>query len=205
MGGLWHLRLLVPAVAVAVSLCSCMAKGPEKIFDKGDYATAGELWLQNAEKGDRSAICPMMVALELTHNTMKAESLEPRVTKLLQSLTKPDDAQRLKGQCAAIYLKRAAGRGNADAQYDLANSNEGSPQERERFLELAAKNGNSNAQFDVGAHYRFKGDFSSAARWWKLSADNGHALAQQQLGDLYREGIGVPQDFTVGTTLIEQA
>jgi len=50
-----------------------MARGPEKIFDKGDYATAAELWLQNAEKGDRSAICPMMVALELTHNTTKAE------------------------------------------------------------------------------------------------------------------------------------
>ena len=70
---------------------------------------------------------------------------------------------------------------------------------------MAAKHGSSKAQFDIGAHYRFKGDFSSAARWWKLSADNGYALAQEQLGVLYREGIGVPQDFKVAAKLIEQA
>ena len=88
MGGLPYLRRLgLPALGVAVSLCSCMARGPEKTFDKGDYGTAAELWLQNAEQGDRSAICPMLVALELTHDTKKVEGLGPRVTKLLQSLT----------------------------------------------------------------------------------------------------------------------
>jgi TPR repeat protein len=182
-----------------------MARGPEKTFDKGDYATAAELWLQNAEQGDRSAICPMVVALELTHDTTKVKSLGPRVTKLLNSLTGPGEAERLKGQCASTYLQRAAGRGNTAAQYDVANSYQGAQQERERLLELAAKNGSSKAQFDVGAHYRFKGDFSSAARWWKLSADNGYALAQEQLGDFYREGIGVPENFKAAAKLIEQA
>ena len=206
MGGLPYLRRLgLPALGVAVSLCSCMARGPEKTFDKGDYGTAAELWLQNAEQGDRSAICPMMVALELTHDTKKVEGLGPRVTKLLQSLTGRGQAERLKDRCASTYLQRAAGRGNADAQYDLANSYQGAPQERERLLEMAAKQGSSRAQFDVGAHYRFNGDFSSCARWWKLSADNGYALAQEQLGDLYREGVGVPQDFKTAAKLIEQA
>jgi TPR repeat protein len=197
------LRLL--AVAAALLLYSCTARGPEKAFDKGDYATAAELWLQNAEQGDRKAICPMMVALELTHDTTEVESLRPRISKLLESLNGRDAAERLKDQCASTYLQRAAGRGNADAQYDLANSYKGTPQERERLLELAAQHGSSKAQFDVGAHYRFTGDFSSCARWWKLSADNGYALAQEQLGDLYREGIGVPQDFKVAAKFIEQA
>jgi TPR repeat protein len=201
----WNKLLRLPAVAATLLLYSCTARGPEKAFDKGDYATAAELWLHNAEQGDRSAICPMMVALELTHDTTKVESLGPRLAKLLQSLTRLDAAEKLKGQCASTYLQRAAGRGNSDAQYYLADSYQGAPQERERLLEMAAKHGSSKAQFAVGAHYRFKGDFSSAARWWKLSADNGYALAQQQLGDLYREGIGVPQDLTAGANLIEQA
>ena len=206
MGGLWYLRRLgLPAVGVAVSLCSCMARGPEKAFDKGDYATAAELWLQDAERGDPSAICPLMVALELTHDTAKVASLGPRVSKLPRGLTKPDEAEGLRGQCVSTYLQRAAGRGNADAQYDLAKSYQGAPQERERLLELAAQHGSSKAQFDVGAHYRFNGDFSSCARWWKLSADHGYALAQEQLGDLYRAGIGVPQDFKAAAKLIEQA
>ena len=195
----------LPAVAAALLLCGCIARGPEKAFDKGDYATAAELWLQNAEQGDQRAFCPMMVALELTHDTTEVESLRPRVSKLLESLNGRDAAERVKDQCASTYLQRAAGRGNADAQYDLANSYQGTPQERERLLEIAAKHGSSKAQFDIGAHYRFKGDFSSAAQWWKLSADNGFALAQEQLGVLYREGIGVPQDFKVAAKLIEQA
>jgi len=206
MGGLPYLRRLgLPALGVAFSLCSCMTRGPEETFDKGDYGTAAELWLQKAEQGDRSAICPMMVALELTHDTKKVEGLGLRVTKLLQSLTGRGQAERLKDRCASTYLQRAAGRGNADAQYDLANSYQGTPQERERLLEIAAKHGSSKAQFDVGAHYQFTGDFFSATRWWRLSADNGYAPAQKQLGDCYREGTGVPQDSSAAAKLIEQA
>ena len=76
--------LRLPAVAAALLLYSCTARGPEKAFDKGDYATAAELWLHNAEQGDRKAICPMMVALELTNDTTEVESLRPRVSKYLK-------------------------------------------------------------------------------------------------------------------------
>jgi TPR repeat protein len=192
-------------VGAALLLCSCTARGPEKIFDEGDYATAAEVWLQSAEQGDRSAICPMMVALKLTHDTTKIENLGPRVAKLLESLNGREEAERLKGLCASSYLQRAAKRGNPDAQYDVANSYQGAPQERERLLELAANNGSSRAQFDVGAHYQFTGDFFSATRWWKLSADHGYAPAEKQLGDCYREGTGVPQDSSAAAKLIEQA
>jgi TPR repeat protein len=192
-------------VGAALLLWSCTARSPEKIFDEGDYATAAEGWLQSAELGDRSAICPMMVALKLTHDTTKVDRLGPRVTRLLRSLNGREEAERLKGQCASTYLQRAAKRGNPDAQYDVANSYQGAPQERERLLELAANNGSSKAQFDVGAHYQFTGDFFSATRWWRLSADNGYAPAQKQLGDCYREGTGVPQDSSAAAKLIEQA
>ena len=34
----------------------------------------------------------------------------------------------------------------------------------------------------------------TAVYWYKLAAEQGHASAQFNLGELYREGLGVPQD-----------
>ena len=38
-------------------------------------------------------------------------------------------------------------------------------------------------------------DFQQAAKWFRLSADQGEAHAQFALGDLYELGRGVPKDF----------
>jgi TPR repeat protein len=37
-------------------------------------------------------------------------------------------------------------------------------------------------------------DYTEAVRWYRLAAEQGHAQAQNNLGDLYRNGLGVPQD-----------
>lgn len=40
-----------------------------------------------------------------------------------------------------------------------------------------------------------KQDYSEAARWYQLAADQGFSKAQANLGVLYAEGLGVEQDF----------
>jgi len=40
-----------------------------------------------------------------------------------------------------------------------------------------------------------KKDYKEAVKWWKLSAEQGDALAQTLLGSMYDNGDGVPQDY----------
>ena len=40
-----------------------------------------------------------------------------------------------------------------------------------------------------------RGDFATALKEWKPLAEKGDALAQSDLGDVYRLGKGVPQDY----------
>lgn len=38
-------------------------------------------------------------------------------------------------------------------------------------------------------------DNTEAVKWWRQAAEQGSALAQDNLGLHYAEGVGVPQDF----------
>ena len=54
-------------------------------------------------------------------------------------------------------------------------------------------------QYALGARYSLGDgvlqDYSEAARWYRLAAEQGLAAAQAMLGGMYRSGLGVPQDF----------
>jgi TPR repeat protein len=39
-------------------------------------------------------------------------------------------------------------------------------------------------------------DYSEAVRWYRLSAENGYASAQDNLGNMYNDGRGVLQDYS---------
>ncbi|MCX8506063.1 MAG: tetratricopeptide repeat protein [Alphaproteobacteria bacterium] len=67
------------------------------------------------------------------------------------------------------------------------------------FLE-AAKAGDAIAQYNLaGLYYHGEGgktqNYNEAAKWVKLAADQGLALAQNALGFSYRKGQGVEQDY----------
>ena len=49
--------------------------------------------------------------------------------------------------------------------------------------------------FEVGLEAANSGDFETALREWVPLAEQGHATAQFNLGLLYANGQGVPQDF----------
>lgn len=71
----------------------------------------------------------------------------------------------------------------------------------------AAQRGDADAQVKLGTAYlvRQQGNVSEnaaqAAKWYRAAANQGHALAQNNLGQLYISGIGVPQNKAEAITL----
>jgi len=75
---------------------------------------------------------------------------------------------------------------------------------------LSARQGHPAAEFWIGFNYQYglaatKFDVFEAARWFRLSADQGNRDAERYLGDLYNTGDGVLQDFTEATKLYAAA
>lgn len=64
----------------------------------------------------------------------------------------------------------------------------------------AAENGDPNAQYSLAVLYSYGAngvaqDYRKAAYWYQKAADQGDALAEQELGELYYKGQGLPQDY----------
>jgi TPR repeat protein len=53
---------------------------------------------------------------------------------------------------------------------------------------------NADAQFNTGIAFMRKGDYAKAVEWCRKAADQGHAVAQNNLGVFYAAGNGVPKD-----------
>jgi len=51
------------------------------------------------------------------------------------------------------------------------------------------------ADFSAGIEAYARGDYATALRIFRQLADQGDALAQYNLGDMYDIGLGVPQDY----------
>jgi len=54
--------------------------------------------------------------------------------------------------------------------------------------------GSAWADFDDGLAAYQRGDYATALQEWRLLAEQGYAVAQSDLGFMYREGEGVPQN-----------
>ena len=52
----------------------------------------------------------------------------------------------------------------------------------------------AEATFNAGAAAYKRGDYATALREWRPLAEQGHAKAQYNLGNMYSKGRGVPQD-----------
>ena len=52
-----------------------------------------------------------------------------------------------------------------------------------------------SADFQKGVAAAQRGDFATALREWKPLAEQGHAVAQYNLGLMYDNGDGVPHDY----------
>jgi len=72
-----------------------------------------------------------------------------------------------------------------------------------------AQAGNPKAQAYMGEVYEngVNGtpDYQSAAHWYQKAVDQGYTPAMLNLGNLYEQGLGVPQDSTMAINLYRQA
>jgi TPR repeat protein len=69
----------------------------------------------------------------------------------------------------------------------------------QEVLDLAAQ-GDAEAQYLTGWRYQFgddglPGDYEKAADWYRRAAEQDHPKAQNQLGLLYNQGLGVEKDY----------
>lgn len=116
---------------------------------------------------------------------------------------------------AAIWCRRAAKKGNADAQallgvmYTQGRGVAKNMEEAGKWLRLAAAADNGRAQYCLGLAYEYgegvSKDLAEAARWYSKAAKNGSAAAAYNLGVLYADGKGVPQDYKEAFYCFEQA
>ena len=105
---------------------------------------------------------------------------------------------------AARSLRKAAGQGNAAAQFRLGVlylNGKGVPKDASQaaiWFRRAAEQGDAAAQGCLGVLYRdgegVPKDASQAAVWFRRAAEQGTAYAQYCLGLLYYDGEGVPLD-----------
>ncbi len=154
----------------------------QEAYERGDYATVLEEWRPLAEQGDAEA------QFELGQLYQFAQGV-------------PLDYVE-----AVKWFGRAAEQGHAAAQLSLAlmyRRGTGVPDDAQavRWFLLAAEQGHwfATAMLETlygkgVAAYR-RDDFGGAVRIFQPLADQGYASAQFNLGFMYANGQGVPQDY----------
>jgi TPR repeat protein len=180
----------IAAVLVGSSALWADAAAGVAAFKKGDYQTALKEWRVAANKGEPEA--------EYDLGLLYAKGLG--VQRDLQ--------------VAQQWYEAAATQGNAQAEFSLGQmyaqgwgipANDASTL---RWMEMA-NGSNGDNQEDLGwlpiEGYGTATDYTKAAYWYRLAADQGHAEAQFDLARLYSDGKGVPRDQTQAFKLLQMS
>jgi uncharacterized protein len=111
---------------------------------------------------------------------------------------------------AAMWLERAAQKGDADAQFWLGVAYEQGSfetinyREALNWLQKSARQGHPDAQNSLGQMYEdgegVKQNYAMAAKWYRKAAEHvpnlgGAGQGRNNLGLLYLQGFGVPKDY----------
>ena len=104
-------------------------------------------------------------------------------------------------ETALEYWTKAAGLGNADAQYSLSimyRDGEGVQNDEKKqvyHLEDAAIAGHPNARHNLGCFERRNGRFERARKHWIIAANLGHDGSLKCIEDLYARGHASKEDY----------
>ena len=119
---------------------------------------------------------------------------------------------RLSGVVLSCLLVVSPGSGNAWAddatetyEKGLAAYNRGDLVGALPLFREAAEGGSADAQAWLGYLLDFAEDDAEAVRWYRASAEQGHAEGLAGLADMYAKGEGVEQDLTKARSLYEKA
>jgi TPR repeat protein len=117
---------------------------------------------------------------------------------------------------AAAWYRRAADKGHAGAQLNLAMmylEGQGVPRDVRQAIawyERAADRGDAVAKFSLGSIYETGADHvardaTEAANWYRKAAEQGLVNAQYRLGLMYRDGRGVARDRALAIAWLRKA
>ncbi len=189
--------LLGPIAALSLCVGDVLAEGSplEKgiaAYSRGDYRTAFEAWLEDAENGD------------------------PQAQWLVGNMILRGQADGLPGVSgsaasqAAVFYRQSARQGYTEAQVSLGLlmlKGQVGPADDETALallyEAAAKN-HPVAQMELGDLFlygirdRIPADHVHALDWYLKAARQNVVLAQFQVAQLYLEGVGTVKDEAEG-------
>ena len=154
-------------------------------YDRGEYATALQLWQPLADQGVAQA------QFNVGEIYLDGKGVPTNETEGLK------------------WLQFAAEQGYAEAQNTLGNLHINGQEiglavpkdyaEALKWYRLAAEQGDAGGQNNLGYMYDtgqgVPQDYVEAVKWYSLAADQGNAEAQSNLGVMYRDGKGVPQDY----------
>jgi TPR repeat protein len=73
-----------------------------------------------------------------------------------------------------------------------------------QLLRPLADQGTVKAQYYLGSVYYGSQRYTDAARWYRNAADQGDPAAQNNLGIMYKDGQGVPQDYAEALRLFSK-
>ena len=178
-------------------------------YNHGEFATAKRLWLPLAEQGDARA----QLGLALMY--FLGQGVQVNMAAALDWCQKAADhglvaAQYELGQIyehpwrpelqdfaeAAEWYEKAADQGYADAQDELGGMYEfglGVPRDYSEAEKWFVKAGDL---VSIAKMYASVGDnHGMAAKWYRKLADQGNKDAEFRLGEMYRNGTGVPLDY----------
>ena len=180
-------------------------------YNRGEFATAKRLWLPLAEQGDARA----QLGLALMY--FLGQGVQVNMAAALDWCQKAADhglvaAQYELGQIyehpwrpelqdfaeAAKWYEKAADQDYADAQDELGAMYEfglgvpGDYAEAEKWFAKAQDYFSIAKMYDNVARNR-----PLAAKWYRRLADRGDKYAMFRLGEMYRDGEGVPRDYAL--------
>lgn len=184
----------------------------KKAADKGNTTAieAIEAYRKKAALGDAIAQTNLGVMYSNGHGSIKSYAeIMKTYSKNLSTLQDLSEALR--------WFQRAAAQGNSIAQLNIGLMYQKglgviqNDSESRKWMLLAAEQGNASAQYLMGTYstagfilsqtgnapqINRAANYPEMLKWFRKSADHGHPLAQNDLGDMYANGEGVSKSYT---------
>jgi TPR repeat protein len=207
------IRLLIVVIAAILLSTGAASAGDYEdgaaAYNHGDFVTAKRLWLPLAERGEPKAQTGLArmyflgqgvkvnLAAALDWCSKAAEQGFPAAQyELGQIYEHPWDPQIRDLAKAVKWYRKAADQGYADAQDELGGMYELGLGVRTDYAEAEKWFAKAQDYFSIAKMYdEAAWDRPLAAKWYHKLADQGDKYAKFRLGEMYRDGVGVPQDY----------
>jgi TPR repeat protein len=208
------IRLLIVVIAAILLFTGAVSAGDYEdgaaAYIRGDFVTAKRLWLPLAERGEANAQTGLArmyflgqgvkvnlaAALDWCREAA-AKGLPAAQYQLGQIYEHPWDPQIRDLTEAVKWYRKAADQGHTDAQDELGGMYEFGLGVRPDYAEAEKWFTKARDYLSIAKMYDDPAwNRPLAAKWYRKLAEQGDKYARYRLGQMYRDGDGVPRDYT---------